>query len=490
MASIQSSTDPRIAQPAMSLRDRLAGYLQNATSYLPASMQSYPDIPQMGVKQGTLAKDLMTPVENAPVVGQALAAEDVGAARQRGDWLSMGAAALGLMPGGGAEKHAAKEAVEAGRDTLARIRAYHGSPHDFDKFDLSKIGTGEGAQAYGHGLYFAENEKVAKDYRDTLSDKGWDATVTYKGEPLVAGHADDDYAELAKHAVASRVQGGEDPRGAIITESGEWGRSGTERGRRIAAEVAKLDPADFVRSKNNSGHLYEVDINADPEHFLDWDKPLSEQSEHVKRGIGMDKLPQKPSPEETTALFKLARERGVPAHTMPEYKALEARMDSATGDAWGALGIPPPNVSMRPEELPGSLYYQGLATGDAGVTHLSAGAPGSPEVSGSLQSRGIPGIKYLDQGSRANVDTNEIRGSLSMWQAALKKTPNDPYAQQQVADLTAKLAQAEKGGTRNYVVFDDKLISIVKKNGIAAALAAGLITESQAAELREQGYDE
>src|SRR4029079_2118814 len=143
------------------------GYLQNATSYLPASMQSYPDIPQMGVKQGTLAKDLMTPVENAPVVGQALAAEDVGAARQRGDWLSMGAAALGLMPGGGAEEHAAKEAVEACGDRLSRIRAYHGSPHDFDKFDLSKIGTGEGAQAYGHGLYFAENEGAATGCRET-----------------------------------------------------------------------------------------------------------------------------------------------------------------------------------------------------------------------------------------------------------------------------------------------------------------------------------
>ncbi len=45
------------------------------------------------------------------------------------------------------------------------IKAYHGSPHDFDKFDLSKIGTGEGAQAYGHGLYFAENEGVAKSYK-------------------------------------------------------------------------------------------------------------------------------------------------------------------------------------------------------------------------------------------------------------------------------------------------------------------------------------
>src|SRR6185312_4188319 len=45
------------------------------------------------------------------------------------------------------------------------IKAYHGSPHDFDAFDLSKIGTGEGAQAYGHGLYMAENEATAKSYK-------------------------------------------------------------------------------------------------------------------------------------------------------------------------------------------------------------------------------------------------------------------------------------------------------------------------------------
>ena len=41
------------------------------------------------------------------------------------------------------------------------IKAYHSSPHDFDKFDLAKIGTGEGAQVYGHGLYFAENPAVS-----------------------------------------------------------------------------------------------------------------------------------------------------------------------------------------------------------------------------------------------------------------------------------------------------------------------------------------
>ena len=45
------------------------------------------------------------------------------------------------------------------------IVAYHGSPHSFDQFDTSKIGTGEGAQAYGHGLYMAGNEAVAQSYK-------------------------------------------------------------------------------------------------------------------------------------------------------------------------------------------------------------------------------------------------------------------------------------------------------------------------------------
>jgi hypothetical protein len=49
------------------------------------------------------------------------------------------------------------------------IKAYHGSPHKFDKFDLSKIGTGEGAQAYGHGFYFAEDPREADVYKNALS---------------------------------------------------------------------------------------------------------------------------------------------------------------------------------------------------------------------------------------------------------------------------------------------------------------------------------
>ena len=47
--------------------------------------------------------------------------------------------------------------------------AWHGSPHDFDKFDLGAIGSGEGAHFYGWGLYFAKNKEMAKNYKEVLS---------------------------------------------------------------------------------------------------------------------------------------------------------------------------------------------------------------------------------------------------------------------------------------------------------------------------------
>lgn len=49
-----------------------------------------------------------------------------------------------------------------------QMTVFHGSPHSFTKFDMSKVGTGEGSTAYGHGLYFAENPKVAGQYATDL----------------------------------------------------------------------------------------------------------------------------------------------------------------------------------------------------------------------------------------------------------------------------------------------------------------------------------
>jgi len=63
--------------------------------------------------------------------------------------------------------------------------AFHGTPHLFEKFSLDRIGTGEGAQAFGWGLYFAGNKALAAHYRKVLSQRhGKPSTVEYnlKGE--------------------------------------------------------------------------------------------------------------------------------------------------------------------------------------------------------------------------------------------------------------------------------------------------------------------
>lgn len=57
--------------------------------------------------------------------------------------------------------------------------AYHGTPHSFEQFDLGAIGTGEGNQAHGYGLYFAADRKIADNYRKMLTGK---YLFTYKDD--------------------------------------------------------------------------------------------------------------------------------------------------------------------------------------------------------------------------------------------------------------------------------------------------------------------
>jgi len=60
----------------------------------------------------------------------------------------------------------ATEVIEEGDDLILS----HGTKHDFDKFQLEKIGTGEGAQAFGYGLYFTDGSKIAEGYAKKLSE--------------------------------------------------------------------------------------------------------------------------------------------------------------------------------------------------------------------------------------------------------------------------------------------------------------------------------
>lgn len=139
---------------------------------------------------------------------------------------------------------------------------WHGSPYKFDKFDSAKIGTGEGAQVYGRGLYFAESPKVAQQYKDLLgAGRGnTDADTVARVLEAVGGDGMKAAAELEKRAQYANIPGGK------------------ERLLSLAEQVrGGFDPR---------GALYKVDL-PDPmiNRMLDWDAPLSSS---VKKNLARD----------------------------------------------------------------------------------------------------------------------------------------------------------------------------------------------------------
>lgn len=154
--------------------------------------------------------------------------------------------------------------------------AYHGSPHDFDRFSTDKIGTGEGAQAYGHGLYFAEDPAVAESYHKSLSMKvaHIDGQVPERGTPeWEAANS------IAAHGYEAAL--------AQARKSAEFkflSPAGREQAGKLAETIESLK--DRKIEDKASGAVYQVDI---PDEIvgkmLDWDKPLSEQPAAVREAL-------------------------------------------------------------------------------------------------------------------------------------------------------------------------------------------------------------
>jgi hypothetical protein len=223
---------------------------------------------------------------------------------------------------------------------LAGITVYHGSPHKFDKFDSSKIGTGEGAQAYGHGLYFAEDPKVAMSYADKLGKTSVPVTTKYRdfdamqstnvnerGAAAILAKFDGDFSKANQYATKDAD---------VMSVLDDWQRNG-------------------VTAISKQKSFYKVDIP--DEHvakMLDWDKTLSQQSEHVRGAIAKMMAGDDPILNELFA-------DGIPATYL------------------GAF-----------DKSKGGQIYNTLAEQFGGHAGLSE----------KLRSVGIPGIRYLDGGSR------------------------------------------------------------------------------------------
>jgi hypothetical protein len=151
------------------------------------------------------------------------------------------------------------EAQRAGRKGEGKLhRAYHGSPHDFDKFSLQKIGIGEGAQAYGWGMYFSSKKEVAEWYKRELKGRSPEAVRR---------------AELQQQIDS-----------LLAKESRARGEARHDRADELLRQAGALsDERDAIPEPK--GRLYTVDLAPPEDSYLDWDRPLSEQSERVKAAL-------------------------------------------------------------------------------------------------------------------------------------------------------------------------------------------------------------
>jgi hypothetical protein len=261
---------------------------------------------------------------------------------------------------------------------------FHGSPHLFDKFDMGKVGTGEGAQAYGHGLYFAEKDGVAKSYADKLGKRGKGNSLTddmglveFNGKPLVKQFDIDAMPEIVELAKTGNTRGLEDfaryrlarweqNAGDQTYQFRDYATQKVDSYRKLVAEIQGGGKVSYP-----GGNLYKVDIPDEQiGKMLDWDKPLSQQPKAVREAL---------------------ERGGVLDRLRPEMKARLSEKEPLGANLYAWLS---------PRKTDGS-YDKAAAT----------------EI---LRAAGIPGVRYLDGGSRG-----------------------------------------QGAGTSNYVVFDDQIPKII-----------------------------
>lgn len=272
--------------------------------------------------------------------------------------------ALNMFGGGIATGKALTNPTGVGGTDLA-LNVWHGTPHEIKgKFDISKVGTGEGAQSYGHGMYFGGAKETGEQYQKTLAYKAFEL----KPEAQALGI---DLSAGARGEFHRQAQAHKDPEKAAF-----WLQSANASTRDIPKE--KLVELFAKYYEKGQGNLYKADIpDAAIPMMLDWDKPFNQQPKAIQ-----------------DAFTKLYTDKNIADQDLIKWFS----------------GIDKEKGHM-------AAFYNNLATSD--------NLKGAKDVSRLLLQEGIPGIKYLDEGSRA----------------------------------------AGKG-TSNYVVFDPSTVKILEKNGI------------------------
>jgi len=226
--------------------------------------------------------------------------------------------------------------------------------YPFGRFRMDRIGTGEGVQAYGHGLYFSENPDVARMFR--AGNLPHDAP-----NPMIGG--EDAYALYSKMmGEADNLPSGQAQklydRAALLKDLTDAGdtlaiRHNLKRNSDVySPEAVDWHARNVEPQWSAPGSLYQVDLDVDPAKMLAWDLKLAEQ------------------PEVMRSMMPL----------LQKYDINDAFLD---GVKYPMLG--------------GDLYHR---------LRLRSDVRG-PRMSELLTSAGVPGIRYLDPFSRSRGGDTE-----------------------------------------------------------------------------------
>jgi hypothetical protein len=322
------------------------------------------------------------------------------------------------------DKIAAVLAGKVGGPTPTGIHVYHSSPHDFDRFDLSKIGTGEGAQVYGHGIYAAESPAVSGQggqyWKQFLGRFGNAPEGMVAGRLKEAGFDPAPVAEKLQQDIA-RLQEAHD------SASGMMKQRALQNLQHVQDQYALLTSGAPVGPRT-----YEVNFKAKPEELLDWDKPLKQQPQHLDAAYRL-----------------LPHMREAPAAT-------------------------------------GSSFYDVLSTQLRGGEFAKEGQMRASEKLGEA---GIPGIRYLDEGSRISSpeQIKAIRENIAHREALLADRPNDPTNTKWLAEYRDMLQRAENP-THNYVAFDPSRLDIMAKYGVVGATGGVLGAGAMGGTIDQSSY--
>jgi hypothetical protein len=208
---------------------------------------------------------------------------------------------------------------------MQEIDVYHGSPHRFEEFDASKIGTGEGAQAYGHGIYLAESPKVAKEYATKLGR-------------VVSSIDNNPTKDVYEEWAVSALKNFPEPEKAKayfqnLVDVGLLKGKGSDEVRSYVASVN--DAIDRAAGKkvgqSIQGNLYTADLPDEMvDRMIDYDLPIDQQNPYVLAALDRAGINTKSSM--LAGLMAQGQERHLARFGIPGIKYLDegSRGKSAT----------------------------------------------------------------------------------------------------------------------------------------------------------------